>query len=86
MVNAASLGEFQSLMEEHEAIMSNVLQIPTVKSQLFPDYPGAIKSLGAWGGDFILAAGNGQTLNYFVNKGFHTVVPFSKMVLLNTNT
>ncbi|MER3374503.1 MAG: hypothetical protein RIM83_07670 [Allomuricauda sp.] len=42
--------------------MSNILQIPTVKPQLFPDYPGAIRSMG---GDFILTAGDEQTLNYF---------------------
>ncbi|MBO0321449.1 GHMP kinase [Muricauda sp. CAU 1633] len=81
MVNAATLQEFQSLMEQHEAILSNVLQIPTVKSQLFSDYPGALKSLGAWGGDFVLAAGNQHTLDYFSAKGYPTVIPFSKMVL-----
>ncbi|WP_036380202.1 GYDIA family GHMP kinase [Muricauda sp. MAR_2010_75] len=81
MVNAATLQEFQSLMEQHEVIMSNVLQIPTVKSELFLDYSGAIKSLGAWGGDFVLAAGNEDSLYYFNNKGYNTVIPFSKMVL-----
>ncbi len=81
MIRATSLQEFQSLMEQHESIMSDVLQIPTVKSQLFPDYTGAVKSLGAWGGDFVLAAGNEKALHYFEDKGFHTVIPFSKMVL-----
>lgn len=81
IVNASSLDEFQLLMEQHEAIMSKVLQIPTVKSQLFRDYSGAIKSLGAWGGDFVLAVGNEQTLDYFSSKGFDTVIPFSRMVL-----
>ncbi|MFD2099714.1 GYDIA family GHMP kinase [Flagellimonas iocasae] len=81
MVNASSLDEFQLLMEQHEAIMSKVLQIPTVKSQLFMDYSGAIKSLGAWGGDFVLVAGDGQTLDYFSSKGFDTVIPFLRMVL-----
>jgi mevalonate kinase len=81
MIHAASLDEFQFLMEQHEVIMSNILQIPTVKSELFPDYLGAIKSLGAWGGDFVLAAGNEDSLYYFNNKGYNTVIPFSKMVL-----
>ena len=81
MIRADSLTEFESLMEEHEALLSEVLGVPTVKSQLFPDFSGAIKSLGAWGGDFVLATGNEQTLSYFSNKGFHTVIPFSKMML-----
>jgi len=81
MIRADSLTEFESLMEKHEALLSEVLGIPTVKSQLFPDFSGTIKSLGAWGGDFVLATGNEQTLSYFGNKGFHTVIPFSKMML-----
>lgn len=81
MLGASSLTDFQSLMEQHEATMSKVLQIPTVKSQLFLDYSGAIKSLGAWGGDFVMAAGDGQTLDYFHSKGFDTIIPFLRMAL-----
>lgn len=81
MVSENDLTKFESLMEEHEAILSRTFQIPTVKSRLFPDYPNALKSLGAWGGDFVLAVGNENTLDYFRGKGFQTVVPFSKMVL-----
>lgn len=81
MVSESNLAKFEGLMEEHEAILSHTLQIPTVKSQFFPDYPNAIKSLGAWGGDFVLAVGNENTLDYFRGKGFQTVIPFSEMVL-----
>lgn len=81
MVSENDLTKFEGLMEEHEAILSHTLQIPTVKSRLFPDYPHAIKSLGAWGGDFVLAVGNENTLDYFRGKGFQTVIPFSEMVL-----
>jgi hypothetical protein len=41
---------------------------------------GAIKSLGAWGGDFILASGNQKTPNYFHEKGFKTVISYSEMI------
>ncbi|RYC51945.1 GYDIA family GHMP kinase [Flagellimonas olearia] len=81
MVSENDLTKFEGLMDEHEAILSHTLQIPTVKSRLFPDYPNALKSLGAWGGDFVLAVGNENTLDYFRGKGFQTIVPFSKMVL-----
>ncbi|THV61684.1 GHMP kinase [Flagellimonas alvinocaridis] len=81
MVSENILTKFESLMEEHEAILSEILQIPTVKSRIFPDYPNAIKSLGAWGGDFVLAVGNENTLDYFRGKGFKTIIPFSKMAL-----
>ena len=81
MIQAVSLREFESVMEQHETMLSEVLEIPTVKSQYFSDYAGSIKSLGAWGGDFVLATGNDQTLDYFSAKGFNTVIPYSKMVL-----
>ncbi|MHC1706643.1 MAG: GYDIA family GHMP kinase [Bacteroidales bacterium] len=45
------------LVKEHEKIMSEILQKPSV-SGLYPDFPGAVKSLGAWGGDFIMFAGS----------------------------
>lgn len=81
IINASTLAGFESLMEEHEAMLSNILNIAPVKQQLFPDYFGMIKSLGAWGGDFVLATGDNKTILYFKSKGYHTIIPYSKMVL-----
>ncbi|PCJ98805.1 MAG: GHMP kinase [Flavobacteriaceae bacterium] len=72
---------FKELLTEHENILSHILKIPTVKASLFPDYDGAIKSLGAWGGDFILVTGNEKTPEYFISKGFNTIISYSNMVL-----
>jgi hypothetical protein len=60
--------------------MSQILRKTTVKERLFSDYPGAIKSLGAWGGDFILAVGNDTTPTYFKNKGYTIVLEYRNMV------
>ncbi len=76
-----TLSDFSILIEKHEVLLSAILGISTVKKTLFPDYKGSIKSLGAWGGDFILAAGDEQTPAYFKEKGFHTVLPYHKMIL-----
>ncbi|SIQ87909.1 GYDIA family GHMP kinase [Maribacter ulvicola] len=73
--------EFEGLLNEHEAILSETLQISTIKKTLFPDYPRTIKSLGAWGGDFVLATGKEEDTVYFKNKGYKTILPFSKMIL-----
>ncbi len=81
LLKADTLSAFQSLLNEHEAILSKVLHIPTVKDRLFADYGGALKSLGGWGGDFILAAGNEKTPAYFKDKGFSVVIPYKDMVL-----
>jgi len=81
MIEVSTLSEFESLMEEHEALLSSILKIETVKERLFPDYFGMIKSLGAWGGDFVLATGDEKTFSYFKSKGYDTVIPYSKMTL-----
>ncbi len=82
MVSAHSLGEFEQLMKKHETVLSGVLQMLPVKKRLFSDYKlGEIKSLGAWGGDFILATGNEKTPGYFKSKGFETIFSCSEMVL-----
>lgn len=81
MAHCIELSQFERLMHQHEEILSKVLQTKTVKSKLFSDYKGAIKSLGAWGGDFVLVTGNKKSLNYFKKKGFETVISFEEMVL-----
>jgi len=72
---------FQSLLQEHEQILSALLELPTVKENLFPDFKGTLKSLGAWGGDFILAYSKENPTVYFQEKGFYTVIPYADMIL-----
>ena len=81
LIRAATLAEFEAQIEEHESILSKVLGIPPVKQRLFPDHPGVVKSLGAWGGDFVLASGDHGVRDYFGAKGYPTVIPYGKMVL-----
>ncbi|MCG1035990.1 GYDIA family GHMP kinase [Polaribacter sargassicola] len=76
-----SLKEFENLIVEHEKIISSIIKLKPVKEKLFPDYFGAIKSLGAWGGDFVLVTGNTSTPTYFKNKGFETILTYQEMVL-----
>lgn len=79
ILTCSRLSQFEKLIKKHELILSEILGIPTVKERLFPDFKGTVKSLGAWGGDFILATGNKTTPDYFREKGFATVIPYSKM-------
>lgn len=81
MVESTTLSSFGALMETHEATLSKVLGIPTLKSSLFPTYSGALKSLGAWGGDFVMATGTKKDQMYFKEKGYETILSFSDMVL-----
>ena len=76
-----SFQEFEELIVEHEQIISSIIKLKTVKEKLFPDYFGSVKSLGAWGGDFVLVTGDASTPSYFKNKGFETILTYSQMVL-----
>ncbi len=76
-----NLKDFETLVTKHEAIISDIIKIKSVKETLFNDYNGAIKSLGAWGGDFILATGSLEEMKYFRNKGYNTILSFNDILL-----
>lgn len=81
LIAATSLSDFEILLLQHETIVSNIVDLPKVQDQLFSDYIGTVKSLGAWGGDFVLATGDDDAPSYFSSKGYTTVIPFADMVL-----
>lgn len=81
LIECKTLKEFEALMDRHEAIISKAIGLPMVKQLLFKDYPNSIKSLGAWGGDFVLAMGTETAKLYFREKGFTTIIPFEEMML-----
>ncbi|QHI37012.1 hypothetical protein IMCC3317_23830 [Kordia antarctica] len=81
LISSTSLIDFELLLKEHEQIIADIIQETPVQERLFADYFGQVKSLGAWGGDFILATGNDDTKAYFEKKGYETVIPFDKMML-----
>ncbi len=83
MIEASGLEKFGNLMEEHEGIMSEILEIKPVKERLFKDYDKPVKSLGAWGGDFIMAIGDEGEMDYFRKRGYETILSFNDMVLMN---
>lgn len=81
MISCTNLETFQTLIDLHETTISKTLKIPTIKRLLFAEYPSAIKSLGAWGGDFILVTGDETAMAYFKDRGYSTIIPFSEMIL-----
>ena len=77
-----SLTTFEQLLNEHELLIAEITKQIPVKERLFSDYKHSIKSLGAWGGDFILATGHRAYVEtYFKIKGYSTILPFKEMVL-----
>lgn len=83
MLDSSELLEFRLLMEEHEAKLSELIKLDRVSETRFPDLPGSVKSLGAWGGDFVMIATelNSETLyNYLDKKGLNTVFKYNNLV------
>ncbi len=80
-ITCSTLSHFEVLMVEHEQIISSIIDQKPIQLRMFSDYFGKIKSLGAWGGDFILATGSEDTPKYFEDKGFSTIITYQDMIL-----
>jgi len=81
VLNAKDEKTFSQALEKHEKELSLILETKTVKESLFPDFNGTVKSLGAWGGDFVLAVSKENPSSYFKDKGFETIIPYHEMIL-----
>ena len=78
-----NLDDFGLLMQCHERIIARCIGQEPVQKR-FPDFEGTLKSLGAWGGDFILAAtewDEGQVKAYFKEKDLEVVFAYNELVL-----
>ena len=80
VLECKTIADFSKLMELHERKLSQFLGIPTIKDRLFSDCPSFIKSLGAWGGDFVMCSIFEDFEDYFSQKGFTTIVKWQDMI------
>lgn len=84
MMLSSTLPEFEQVIHEHEIMISNVLETPSIKQTIFTDLPGEVKSLGAWGGDFCMLTWHDdpQLLSaYLKSKGLETWFNYNDIVL-----
>ncbi|MEM9929460.1 MAG: GYDIA family GHMP kinase [Bacteroidota bacterium] len=86
LTQATTSSEAKEILDTHERLISVAINLPTVKAQRFPDFSGTIKSLGAWGGDFVWVIPSGS-INaakiYFAAKGYKTSFSWAEMVKRN---
>ena len=78
------LKSFEEAIVVHENLIAVLVQLPRAKTLYFNDFWGEIKSLGAWGGDFVLATSDRdavETKKYFRSKGFETVLTYDEIIL-----
>lgn len=84
IVKSTSLREFEALVDKHEHIVCTTLGLESVKQRLFPNFEGSVKSLGAWGGDYIMATHSGEAsyvYSYFNAKGLDVIFPYNHIAL-----
>ena len=83
-LTATDLKTFEKAIVQHEKLIASMVQLPRAKTLYFNDFWGEIKSLGAWGGDFVLATSDRdvvETKKYFMSKGFETVLRYDEIIL-----
>jgi mevalonate kinase len=79
IAQAKTLADFDKNILLHENLIAETLHLERAKNLYFQDFWGEIKSLGAWGGDFVLATSDKNaetTVAYFHEKGFATVFTY----------
>ena len=83
-VEADSYPKLNSLIEEHENILSGILKLPTIKESRFSDLDGQIKSLGGWGGDFAMISTSmpEESLKQYLSaRNITTIYKYQDLVL-----
>ena len=79
-----SFVKFVDLMSEHEELIAGVIDRKPVQEERFRNFNGIVKSLGAWGGDFVLVAsseGEDYVKKYFKKNGYNTIAKFDDFVI-----
>jgi mevalonate kinase len=83
MLEANELNEFRALMEEHETKLSELIRMERVSKTRFHGLQGSVKSLGAWGGDFVMIASEQETAalyNYLDKLGLTCRFKFKDLI------
>ena len=86
LLSSRDAGAAVDLLRRHEALIGYVTQQEPIGRHRFADFPGVVKSLGAWGGDFALAVSTETDVDvgdYFAGHGLRTVVPAADLLLLD---
>lgn len=84
LAHTTSWERFCDLLRQHEALISAVLGIRPLGQTHFSSFPGTVKSLGAWGGDFILLASKQPEYavrHYLKDRGISTLISYEDWVL-----
>jgi hypothetical protein len=83
MLTCSDLATFETIINTHENLIAHSLKMTKVKDTLFSPYWGAVKSLGAWGGDFVMMTndrGEQTLIDYLKPLKLEVIIPYDKMI------
>ena len=80
-LRADSLDELESIIEQHELLIANHLGLERAIEGPFQGIHGQAKSLGGWGGDFVMLTRFEENRQWLDSNGFNTIIPFETMAL-----
>lgn len=84
VLKCTDLETFDALVYEHENIIASNLKLMKVKDTLFSDYWGSVKSLGAWGGDYVMMTNTRsyeELKAYLLTKNITTVFRWDELII-----
>lgn len=84
ILKCKDLEMFEDLISEHESIIAEELNLTRIQDALFSDYWGSVKSLGAWGGDFVMLTNDRseeEIKTYLNNKGIETIFRWDELII-----
>lgn len=79
--SAPSGDELIRLVNRHEAVIAGILKRDPIALS-FPSFPGAVKSLGAWGGDFAMFVSTedpAEVHQHLLKLGFSTIFRYHEI-------
>ena len=88
VLTAEHFSDFCALIKTHEEITGNQLDLTPVQEEYFTDFQGVVKSLGAWGGDFLMILTElpqSDIISYFKKKGFSTLFAYHELIFSENN-
>ncbi|PKP32035.1 MAG: GHMP kinase [Bacteroidetes bacterium HGW-Bacteroidetes-17] len=83
MAQTSSFDQFNQCIQFHEKLMSSVLKQKPIKLERFSNFDGELKSLGAWGGDFMMASSKADfswIKAYFHKMGLNIIFKYSDLI------
>ncbi len=80
VIHCKNINHFSDLMKLHEQKVADFLKTPTSRDRFFKDCPSFIKSLGAWGGDFVMAQKFEGYIDWFEQRGYVTIFGYNELI------